>query len=76
MKRTVKVNGLYRHFKGMIVKVMAIAKDSEDLSLKVIYYHVDKKDEVWVRDYDEFVSPVDHQKYPDIKQKFRFEEIN
>lgn len=73
--RQIKINQKYRHFKGHIYKVIAIAKDSEDLSLKVIYQNVLNKDDVWVRDYDEFASVVDQEKYPDIKQKYRFEEI-
>ncbi len=32
-------------------------------------------DEVWVRPYDLFNSLVDKEKYPDIKQKYRFEKI-
>lgn len=59
----------YRHFKGMIVEVIALAKDSEDLSLKVVYKH---DNDVWVRPYDEFISPVDKDKYPNIIQKERF----
>ncbi len=75
MKREIKVNAIYRHFKGMMVKVIAIAKDSEDLSKKVVYQHVDNPSEVWVRDYDMFLSLVDYEKYPDITQEYRFEEV-
>ena len=32
-----------------------------------------KTGDVFVRDYDEFMSEVDHEKYTDIKQKYRFE---
>ena len=70
--RNVKVNQKYKHFKGKVVEVIAIAKDSEDLSLKVIYKH---DNDYWVRPYEEFISEVDKEKYPDIKQKYRFEEI-
>lgn len=75
-ERKVKINGTYRHFKGSIMKVIAIAKDSEDLSLKVIYHHLDQPDELWVRDYEEFLSEVDKNKYSDVLQKYRFEEID
>ncbi len=70
--RKVKIGGKYRHFKGIIVTVITIAKDSEDLKELVIYEH---DGEVWARPMDEFVSEVDHKKYPDIKQKYRFEKI-
>ena len=70
--RKVKIGGKYRHFKGIMVNVITIAKDSEDLSKLVIYEH---DGEVWARKMTEFLSEVDHQKYPDVKQKYRFEEI-
>lgn len=70
--RKVKVGSKYKHFKGKIVTVIAIAKDSEDLKELVIYTH-DK--DTWARPYEMFVSEVDHEKYPDVKQKYRFEEV-
>ena len=66
----VKINGIYKHFKGMIVKVMAIAKHSETLEEMVIYEH---DGEIWVRPYDMFLEKVDKEKYPDIEQEYRFE---
>ena len=70
--RRVKEGEKYRHFKGNIYEIVAIAKDSEDLSLKVVYKH---NKEYWVRPYDMFIGEVDHEKYPDVKQKYRFEKI-
>ena len=75
MPRQVKVNSLYKHFKGLIYKVIAIAKDTTDETLKVVYQNVATKD-IWVRDYNEFISLVDKTKYPDVLQKYRFEEID
>ena len=63
----------YKHFKGDLVKVLYIAKDSETLNKKVVYEH---KKEIWVRDYDMFISKVDKIKYPNVKQEYRFEEVN
>ena len=69
--RKVKI-GKYRHFKGAIVTVICVAKDSETLKEQVVYEH---DNEIWVRDKKMFLSEVDHKKYPDIQQKYRFEEI-
>ncbi len=62
----------YMHFKGMIVEVIAIAKHSETLENMVVYTH---DNEVWVRPYDLFVSKVDKEKYPNVLQEYRFEEV-
>lgn len=67
----VVVGGMYRHFKGTLHKVIAIAKHSETLEKMVVYTHEDTK-EVWVRPYDLFTSKVDHEKYPEIVQEYRF----
>ena len=70
--RNVVVGKKYKHFKGIIVKVIAIAKDSDTLEALVVYEH---DNDVWVRKYSEFISEVDHEKYPNVKQKYRFEEV-
>ena len=70
--RTIIPGKKYKHFKGDIVTIIALALDSETLKEKVVYKHNDK---IWVRDKEMFLSTVDKEKYPDIKQKYRFEEI-
>ena len=75
LEREVRVNGLYRHFKGTLHKVICIAKDSETLEEKIVYTHEDTG-EVWVRGKNEFLSKVDKIKYPNVEQDYRFEEIN
>lgn len=62
----------YKHFKGMVVEIIAIGKDSENLEEMVVYKH---NDEIWIRPINMFLSKVDKEKYPDIKQKYRFEKI-
>ena len=41
----------------------------------VVYQAQYGDNEIWIRDYDMFNSYVDKEKYPSIKQKYRFEEI-
>lgn len=75
LERNVKKGEQYKHFKGTTHKIICIAKDSETLEEKVIYTH-EEDGSIWVRDKKEFLSEVDHQKYPNIKQKYRFELID
>ena len=60
----------YRHFKGFIIKVITIAKNTETLEDMVVYDH---DGDIWVRPYDMFISKVDKVKYPDVEQVYRFE---
>ena len=69
----VVVGGKYRHFKGAICEVLLLATHSETLEEMVVYKHNGK---VWVRPYNLFVSLVDKKKYPNIKQKYRFELVD
>ena len=73
MERKIEIGKTYRHFKGDIVKVISIAKHSETLEELVIYSH---KGEIWARPYDMFNSLVDKKKYPEVTQKYRFEEVD
>ena len=75
MERIVKPNSKYKHFKGNIVKVILIAKDTETLEDMVVYKHIDKE-EYWIRSLSMFLSKVDKNKYPDVKQEYRFEVID
>ena len=65
-------NTIYKHFKVGLVYVIGISKHTETMEELVIYVHNGK---IWARPYDMFISEVDHNKYPDIKQKYRFEEV-
>lgn len=72
--REIKVGAKYRHFKGTIMEVIAIAKHSETLEDMVIYKHLEDE-QIWARPMDMFNSLVDKDKYPDVTQEYRFEEI-
>ena len=74
MEREVKPGQVYRHFKGTTHKIICIAKHSETKEDLVIYTH-EEDNEIWARPLDMFLSEVDHEKYPNATQKYRFEEI-
>ena len=79
--REIKIGQKYRHFKGKDYQVLDIVYDSEsnnDIEYKkiVIYQALYGENLKWARDYDMFNSEVDHQKYPDVEQEYRFEEVD
>jgi len=70
----VKVGRKYRHFKGDIYEVIAVGYHSETQEKMVVYKDVETG-KVCIRPHAMFTSDVDHIKYPDVKQKKRFELI-
>lgn len=71
--RRIKIHGVYKHFKGDYYIVEDIAKYSEDMTELVIYRGLYGDAPLWARPLNDFLAEVDYQKYPDIKQKYRFE---
>ena len=71
--RTIKIHGVYRHFKGNYYLVEELARDSETDKVLVVYRKLYGDGSLWVRPLDMFLSEVDHGKYPDVTQRWRFE---
>lgn len=71
--RKVKKYGIYKHFKGKNYIVLDICKNSETMEEYVLYRELYDKNELWIRPLKMFLSEVDHKKYPNVKQKYRFE---
>lgn len=79
--REIKIGNKYRHFKNkeyIVIDVVYDSASNDDKNLKkvVIYQALYGEGLKWARSYDEFNSEVDKEKYPEVKQKYRFEEID
>lgn len=67
---------VWRHFKQNDYKIISIAEHTETKEKMVVYEALYGNYGVYVRPLDMFMSEVDHQKYPQVKQKYRFEKKN
>ncbi len=66
-------NNIYKHFKGDYYLVQDIVIHSESKEKYVLYRALYGDMKSYIRPYDMFASEVDHEKYPNVEQKYRFE---
>lgn len=90
MNREFKAGDIVKHFKcdnvtdstdknNFVYKIIYIGEifdtNTGDKKKSVIYEALYGEGMVFQRDYDEFMSEVDHARYPFAKQRYRFEKV-
>ena len=83
-ERDIEVGDLVRHFKRewvsaesqeYLYRILAFAQHTENGEKLVIYQAIYPPYKTCARPYAMFMSEVDREKYPDVKQKYRFEKV-
>lgn len=83
-ERDIQVGDIVRHFKRewvsdetseYLYKVLAFAQHTETGERLVIYQALYAPFKICARPYGMFMSRVDREKYPDVKQTYRFEKL-
>ena len=71
-RQTPVAGQIYKHFKGNLYKVLAVAVHTESEEKLVVYQSVENPDRVFARPLEMFMSDIDRFRYPLIRAKYRF----
>lgn len=82
LKRDIRTGDIVKHFKRewepqestkYLYKVLAVAEHTETGEMLVVYQALYAPFKICARPYEMFMGEVDREKYPQVKQRYRFE---
>lgn len=75
MENILKIKGIYKHFKNNYYILEDVAENSETGENYAVYRQLYGNNKLYIRPLDMFLSKVDREKYPNVKQEYRFEYV-
>ncbi|MDE5965777.1 MAG: DUF1653 domain-containing protein [Lachnospiraceae bacterium] len=74
-RQTPRAGEFYKHFKGNLYQIVAVAKDADSMESRVVYQALYGTFQIYDRPLENFMSRVDKKKYPKASQEYRFEQV-